>query len=102
MKRKTIGKIKYKLAEKLCQLTGWLLCAEDFSINNPMERHYRDVCAWDIFGTVPNSKIKCHIYSWDTMADCVKYGVVTVTNLHDGIYDIEVCRAENAEVKLCI
>lgn len=90
MMRRTVGKTKRKLAELLCQKTGWLIEPEDFMINNPRIRHFEDVCAWDVWATIPDMPFKAHIYSWDPMWRMVKNGVEILEG-RDGKYDIEVC-----------
>ena len=46
--------------------------------NNPMEIHYEGCCSWAGFGILPatgnKSSISIHVYSWDPMSDCVRYG----------------------------
>lgn len=92
----TVGKTRRRLAELLCQLTGWLVEAEDLQRTNPINQHFEDCCAWDCWATVPGSPPhKAHIYSWDRMRDCVKWGVVKVDNHRDGPFDLEVCAAES-------
>jgi len=88
------GKLRYKLAEKLSQMTGWLVEAHDIHQNNPMDLHYRDTCRWDCYATIPGKPFKGHLYSWDTMKDCVKFGVTKVNYRRNSDFDIEVCANE--------
>lgn len=92
--RGDIGKVRYRLAEKLCQLTGWLVTAEDLQRTNPTNQHFEDCCAWDCWAVIPGKSFKAHIYSWDTMTACVRHGVVKVSDNPSDPYDIEVCSAE--------
>lgn len=70
------GKIKWKLAEMLCQKTGAYFSPYDFQQSHPSDMRYRGVCSWDITGRIPAkgelSSRSIHIYSWDTMTNLVK------------------------------
>lgn len=96
---RSVGKIRLKLAEQLCQLTGWLVTAEDLQRTNPNHRHWEDCCAWDCWAVIPGKPFKGHIYSWDTMTECARRGVVVVGGDCEsfaaaGKHDIEVCANE--------
>lgn len=35
-----------------------------------------DCCSWDGWGIDKATKMNVHIYSWNTMSDCVKRGII--------------------------
>ncbi len=83
-----------KLAEMLCQETGALFEAHRLQRNNPIHVHYQDVCSWDAWGTMPakdgRPMHQTHVYSWDSMGDCVKRGFTLLEHRGDLAYDMEV------------
>jgi hypothetical protein len=94
---KPAGKIRHKLAELLCQLTGGLVEAHEIQRSNPIHQHYADCCAWDCWVALPAQPgapaRRIHVYSWDKMRDCVRYGIVKV-GLHREASDYEVSANE--------
>lgn len=76
--RRRVGKTRYKLAEMLCRLTGWIVEAHHIHQNNPIHCHFEDCCLWDCWAIIPakdGNPMRGHIYSWDRMKDCVKFGI---------------------------
>jgi hypothetical protein len=71
-----------RLATVLCRETGALFEAHMIYQNSNLEVAYRDVCRWDAWGTLPAEGTlgarKLHVYSWDTMGDCVKKGIALI------------------------
>jgi hypothetical protein len=72
-----IGPTRYKLAELVSRATGALFEAHAFEQNHPRDRYYRDCCAWSAWG-VRAGGVAVHVYSWDSMKQCVKNGVQLV------------------------
>ena len=98
---KSVGDTRRKLAAMLEQLTGWLVEPHKICRTNPTNQYFEDCCAWDVWCDVPSNNeehFPAHIYSWDRMKDCVKYGVVKVDSQHATAgpqkFDIEVCANE--------
>ena len=77
---RSVGKTRHKLAEMICKLTGLLVEAHQLQRTNPHHRKWEDCCAWDCYAVRPGHPGKVHVYSWDTMQQCVKNGIVIVTN----------------------
>lgn len=72
-----MGRVRRKLAELLSRETGWVVEAHKIGRTNPINQHFEDCCAWDVWCDVPNQTWKGHIYSWDRMTDCVRLGIIT-------------------------
>jgi hypothetical protein len=73
-----IGVHRYRLAELLSQATGALFEAHTIQQNNPMHITYDGACLWDAIGFKPAGDgrvTRIHVYSWDTMKRCVRYGI---------------------------
>lgn len=72
------GRVKWKLSEVLCKTTGALFSPYDLENSHPMHIRYNGCCVWDAWGARPASETsgatKIHVYSWDTMTDCARYG----------------------------
>lgn len=68
-----------KMAGLLSQALGAVFEPHRLVSNNNRFRHYADCCAWDGWGTLPavgeQPPRKVHVYSWDAMGRCVKYGI---------------------------
>lgn len=44
--------------------------------NHATRGYGSECCSWSVSGNVEGEGIRLHIWSFDTMADCVKFGVV--------------------------
>ena len=82
------GSIKFRLVEMLCREFGALFSPYDLSSSNPMHIRLMGLCVWDCFGQMPNSLLKVHVYSWDTMTNCARYGFEAIRHPRD-IHDYE-------------
>lgn len=73
------GRIRLKLAKMIQSKLphGWTMRADDLYVNNlvGMARIHEDTATWDGYArsAETGARIK-HMYSYDTMTDCVKYG----------------------------
>lgn len=99
-----LGQTRRKLAELLCKTTGLLVDPHKLQRTNPNHRHYEDCCAWDCYATKPKTgsaqSYKVHIYSWDTMTNCVRNGIEVVKDDYTStggisLFDVEICAKGN-------
>lgn len=90
-----VGKTRIKLAKLIEKLTGCLVEPHRILRTNPYHRKWEDCCAWDCWATRPGAQPQMvHIYSWDTMTECVQRGIVLVYAPDHHSYDkfdMEVC-----------
>jgi len=92
-----IGRIRYRLAERLSQLTGAVFEAHNLLRNNPIHVHYMDCCSWDAWGTKADG-VKVHVYSWDTMRSCIRGKVTLLAHSHQADNNsFEVCSSIDPE-----
>ena len=78
-RRRKIGKIREKLAEML-QAKGFMVQPEDFWIQEGVYRHFAyDGARWGAYWhPKKGSQLVYSIYSWDTMTECVRTGIVVM------------------------
>ena len=73
-----VGVTRIKLASLLTEaLSGVEVLPEKLNSNFPWLSNVRnDGCSWDGWGRNKATGLEVHIYSWDTMTECVEFGIV--------------------------
>lgn len=88
-RRRGIGRIRYKLADRLKELFGVKFHAEDMWVQNPVFARW-DLARWGVDAVTKEGR-KVNLHSWDTMTSLLKakkIGIVGDKD-HDGL--MEVC-----------
>lgn len=86
-----VGRTRRRLAKLLREtIPGLEIDPEDLNSNLPVyARAEFDCASWGGYGRI--GKVQVHVYSWDTMGDCLKKGIDYFKPARTS-HEFEVCR----------
>lgn len=87
-----VGRIRHRLAQLLSEaIPGLVIDGCDLQPQNPaFSRPEVDCCTWDAWGVIHKDygHRRVHLYSWQSMGECVKAGRLSVRETSPFDYDV--------------